>query len=78
MYPLSSTLFFRERDDTGVELLSVNERISSTVSLFAECPTEGDSVTVISLLRCLLLPIVDTELLVGDVINDDSASLSHT
>jgi hypothetical protein len=68
---VSASLFFRERND-----IEDGEGISSVVCISAVCVTEGDSVAVRALLRCLLLPIADTKLFVGDVMNVDSASLS--
>lgn len=68
---VSTSLFFRERNDS-----EDGEGTSSGVCTSAACLTEEDSVEVLALLRCLLLPIADTKLFVGDVMKVDSASLS--
>lgn len=68
---VSTSLFFREKNDT-----EDGEGISSFVCTSAACLTEEDSVEVLALLRCLLLPFAGTKLFVGDVMNVDSSSLS--
>lgn len=76
---LPADLCFVETGETGDELLSpVGEWISSTTVVFAVGLIEGDSVAVIAPLCSLLIPIADTMVLFGELMNDDSASLADT